>query len=59
MEPSTKIHAGTAHWLGLMAVICTVLAEMLALAHKTHRLSATDTNRARTSRTIRHAARAR
>jgi hypothetical protein len=59
MEPSTKIHAGTAQWLGLMAVICTVLAEMLALAHKAHRLSAPASNRTRAGRTIRHAARAR
>ena len=32
MEPLTRIELGTCKWLGVLAVTCTVAAELLSLA---------------------------
>ena len=32
MEPLTKIELGTCKWLGVLAITCTVAAELLSLA---------------------------
>lgn len=33
MEPLTKIEIGNSHWLGVLAIACTVASELLHLAN--------------------------
>jgi hypothetical protein len=36
MEPLTKIELGNATWLGILAIACTVAAELLTRADNPH-----------------------
>ena len=59
MEPLTKIDAGSVKWLGILAIACTVLAELLTLADSPDGQRATFAQREAMRRSIRHTSRAR